>query len=277
MKAITSRYAPSYLFFVLGAFCLTPGLLADVVVDTSLGLTKLQIGTPGFSVQISGVTASAFASVFDGLDGPCSATGSITVSCAGFDSGSGTASATASQGAASAAGSADASALTANASSKVSIPGGLIDTAGTNASSPYGDLSGTFEILSSSPGSKPVTVDFSAALSGNQSLFLDNNGVFATSEVIFNLLVNGNSELFLDSPLSRSTAGTTVHPISATLKNSDSTLLTNTVYSFDAQVDAESFGANAPEPSFFVFTGMGLLALPITRAVSRRKRTQLAQ
>jgi hypothetical protein len=274
MKAITSRRASGYLLFALATLCCAPALLADVVVDTSLSLTTLQISATGYSVEISGVTASAFASVFDALDGPCSATGSVTVSCAGFDSGSGTASATASQGAASASGDADASALTANASSHVNIPGALVDTAGTNASSPYGDLAGTLEILdSSSSGSKPVTINFSAALSGSQSLFMDSSGLSATSEVVFNLLVNGSSELFLDSPLALSAPGTIVHPISTTLKNSDSTLLTNTPYSFDAQVDAESFGANTPEPSFFVITGMGLLALPFARALRRRDRT----
>jgi hypothetical protein len=48
------------------------------------------------------------------------------------------------------------------------------------------------------------------------------------------------------------------------------TLLTNTVYSFDANVDAESLGINAPEPtSVFLLGTAGLLLL-----ASRFRRAQ---
>ena len=259
----------------------SPAVFADVMVSSSLSLAPLQITATGYTVQFSGVTASAFTSVFDGLAGPCVATGAIfTGTCIGYDSESGAASASASQGAASASGDADATALTADASSNVNIPGTLIDAAGTNNAGPYGDLSGTFEILSSSSTPSPVTVNFSAPLTGIQTLFMDSYGVSAYSEVIFNLIVSGTfttgfnvtTELFLDSPLSLSSAGSITNPISTTLSNSDSTLLTNTTYSFDAQVDAESMGANTPEPSFFILTAVGFAALLVT--LRRRHRRQ---
>ena len=267
---------------VVLAFAVTSlptGLLAEVVVDTSLSLTKLQITASSFTVQVSGVTASAFTSVFDNLGGPCAATGTVTITvseCQGFDSETTTASANAAQGFVNASGGATVSPLigTAAASSHINIPDGVADSAGTNDVSPYGDLSGLLEIVdSSNPTPTPISVTFSATLSGNQSLFSDAGGSAGTpstpgSEAIFNFLVNGTSELFYDNPLSIGPSSMQMNPISRALMGNDSTLLTNTFYSFDAQVDAESFAMNTPEPSFFWPAG-ALSLLCLTRRFRR--------
>jgi hypothetical protein len=183
-----------------------------------------------------------------------SAFGQVSDSLGGSDSGfdffePGAASASASTTLANWAGSANATANTASSSSGVNIPGALAASAGTVPGGTYGDLQGTFEIMDTAGGNNPVLVDFSAALSGNQQLTTVGGGLSASSEVIFNLLVGSTTELFLDSPLQIGLSNTLGNPISTTLTNSD-TLLTNTQYFFDAQVDAEASAINAaPEPS----------------------------
>ncbi len=264
-------------------------LHGEVVVSTALDLSSFQISAGGLPVMISGVTASAFASVFDNLGGACTATGAVlTGPCFGYDSETtASASVSASQGFASAAAGADPSGLTANASSFVNIPDGIPDSAGTNAVGPYGDLSGTFEVMDST--THPVTVNFSAALSGGQSLFTDSAGVSAYSETIFNLLVPATSsanpacaagsldELCWDQPYTIGPSQTVTNTINTALTYSDNSLMTNTPYYFDAQVDAESLGVNTPEPSFFVVIALGLIAIPLVRSISRRGRGHAAQ
>jgi hypothetical protein len=62
-----------------------------------------------------------------------------------------------------------------------------------------------------------------------------------------------------------------VNPISLPQSNTDSTLMTNTVYSFDAQVDSESFGINAPEPSYLWPAGAMLLLFGLWRWTNRKR------
>lgn len=229
--------------FIAGFFCLPAIVSASVIVNTSLSLTKLQISSTSGTVQLS-VSASAFGSVFDSLGG----------SDFGFDPGPVTASANAATTLANWAGAADSTALTGSASSAVNIPGAIAASAGTNPGGNYGDLQGTFEVVDTSGGTHPVGVNFWATLSGSQDLTTDASGVLAQSEVIFNLIVGSTNELPLDSPLQIGPSSTLSHPISTTLANSD-TFLTNTSYFFDAQVDAESYGVNVPEPSFAWLAG----------------------
>jgi hypothetical protein len=248
-------------------------LPADVIVDSSLSMNQLQITSSTGTVAFSGVTASALGNVFDGSTNSCLATGAQTGDCFGYDPGWTTASISAAQGNVSTSANADSVVLTEDASSDVNIPG--TDTAGTYPPGSYGDLSGSFEIVdSSNSGQNPVTVNFSALLSGNQDLFMDSNGVAGWSEVSFDFVVTGmftggfqqTSELFLDSQDPLSSTQSITSPIDQTLTASDDTLLTNTMYSFNAQVDADSFGANAaPEPSFFALTGIGLAGLLLFR------------
>jgi hypothetical protein len=153
-------------------------LHAEVVVNTSLSVSNLQISESGLTVMISGVTASAFASVFDNLGGSCLATGMVlTGSCFGFDSETTMpASVSASLGFADAAAGADPTGYTANASSSVNIPDGVPDFVRTNMVSPYGDLSGTFEVVSSNPTPAPITVKFAATLAVSQGVRINAPG-----------------------------------------------------------------------------------------------------
>ena len=249
MRHVWSSFATA-----LGIACL-PGLApASVVVNTSLSLTQLQITPAAGTVQLS-LSASAFSSVFDSLGG----------SDFGFDPGPVTASASAATTLANWAGAADSTALTASSSSGVHIPGALDAAAGTVPGGSYGDLQGTFEIVDTSGGNNPVRVNFSATLSGSQDLTTDAFGLLAQSEVIFNLVVGSTNELPLDSPLQIGRSSTLSHPIGTTLSNSDN-LLTNTPYFFDAQVDAESYGLNAPEPaSLWLAAAAGMLLLAARR------------
>jgi hypothetical protein len=238
------RYTLSFIVLGVGVCCVPPVLSADVVVDNSLNLTSLQVTASSGSVQLA-LTASAFGQVFDSLGG----------FDFGFDPGPVTASTSAATTLASWAGAADSTIDTAGSSSGVSIPGDLVANAGTVPGGTYGDLQGTLEIVDGSGLANPVTVDFLAALNGSQSLTTDADGVLATSEVTFNLVIccapgsnTPTTELFYDSPLQIGPSSFLFDPISTTLTGSD-TLLTNTSYFFDAQVDAESFGMNVPEPS----------------------------
>jgi hypothetical protein len=262
--------------------CFPAVLPADTMADASISLTSLGICagtlTPlgmcvgGLSVQFSGVTATAFASVFDLIAG----------NDQDYDPGPSTASVSVSAGAAKAKTDATASSLTADASSSVLIPFGVTDTAGTDNVGPYGDVSGTFEIMDST--THPVSVTFSDTLTGSQNLTSDSTTLYAYSEAIFNFTVTGQfttgpnsvTELFLDSrntippPVSWSSTIASVGPAT------DSTLMTNTPYSFDAQVDAETAAATyVPEPSFIVLSALGLVALVCARWMRRRRRPEL--
>ena len=240
----------------LGIACLPALATASVVVDTLLGLTQLQITPTSGNIQLS-LSASAFGSVFDSLGG----------SNFGFDPGPVTASAHAVTTLANWTGSADSTILVASSFSSVDIPGVLGASAGTVPGGNYGDLQGLFEVVDSSGSNNPVNVTFSAKLTGSQGLTTDNFGIVARSEVIFDLVLGSTNELFLDSPLQIGRNSTVIHPIGTTLTNSDS-LLTNTPYFFDAQVDAESYGVNVPEPAFAWLAGVACAVL----LAGRRRR-----
>jgi hypothetical protein len=237
------RYGLDLIVFPLVVCCLPLVLSADVMVSDSLNLTELRVSASTGTVQLL-VNASAFGEVFDSLGG----------SDFGFDPGPVTASATAATALANWAGSASAPALTASSSSGVNIPDGLPAEAGTVPGGTYGDLQGTLDIVASGGGNNPVMVNFGAALTGNQTLVTDADGVSATSEVIFNLVVGNTTELFLDSPLGIGPSAFLSNPISSNFTHTD-TLLTNTPYFFDAQVDAESNGVNVPEPASVLLLG----------------------
>lgn len=228
--------------FSLAVCCLPAAIWADVSVTNVLNLTQLQITSSSGTVQLT-VNASAFGAVMDSLGG----------FDFGIDPGPVTASASAATTLATWAGAADSNALTASSSSSVQIPGTLNASASTVNGGTYGDLQGTLEIVGTTDPS--ATVTFLAALSGGQTLVTDAYGIFASSEVIFNFVLNGTTnELSLDTPLQIGPSASLSNPIGTTLTNSD-TLLTNTPYTFDAQVDAESKGINTPEPSLVWLTG----------------------
>jgi hypothetical protein len=261
-------------FFLVSLLMASPALRAGVIVSTSLGLTSLAISPSTGSLKIlSPLTASAFVSVFDSLGGANSDfetidDSSITASAAtALANGSGTASATA---------------LTARASSGVTIPG-LDAEAGTNAAGPYGSLAGTFQITDLNGGVNPVNVDFAAILAGSQSLFTDTRGISANSEVIFQLNlpdIGAVPFLFLDSPLAIGSNQTLSNAINQTLTGT-ATLNTNTPYSVYVEVDAESTGVDSavPEPSSLWLTAAGtiiLFALCSLRLARERRASRVS-
>lgn len=260
------RCATGLLVLSVAVGFITTSARADVVINTSLNLTQFQIlPTFGTLSILPGLSASAYANAEDSLGGfsqqsdPPVPGGPPTV----------LASASALTTLANANASASTVSLTAGASSGVNIVGpSAFDTSASSTG--QGGFQGSFEILSLTPTPAPVSVTFTAALMGYQSLTTDMAGVGLNSEIIFNLILPGmgpagTTVLFLDNPLSVGPGSSLVSPYSNSLTNTIS-LLTNTDYTLIAGVDAESAGLNyAPEPSIpflyeFAFLAVVLFA-----------------
>jgi hypothetical protein len=223
---------------------------ADVIVNTKLGLTELQIvPTTGTLEILSPVTAFTFAQALDSLGGSDAQSNSVQ------DSGT---SANAATTLASASGAASATALTGNVTANVNLPDnfdGFANSAGQSS------LSGMFEINSTT--TNPVSVTFNAFLSVSQFMQTTGAGQSATSETIFTLLLpdlSPNPALGFDNPLAIGPDDVLSYDASPTLTTSMS-LQPNTPYSFYAELDAESNGVSGvPEPSsvWLLFTAFGL-------------------
>ncbi len=262
------RHATGFLVLAT-VFAISPAAHADVVVATSLNLTQLQIlPSAGSLLVLSPFTASANTQAQDDLSG-------VSSDFQQMDDGA--TSASAGTAFASASASASAPALAGGAASGVNITGATAFASSTGQGGLGEDFGGTgeFEIVdSSNPNPTNVSVTFNAFLSGLQSLFTDAQGQFATSEIVFNLLLPdiGSDALFLDNPLSIGTNSSLLSPLD-TMLTTTLTLQTNTEYALIAEVDAESSGLNiTPEPSFF--SGSVVIvcsALLVRRA--RKKRT----
>ena len=92
-------------------------------------------------------------------------------------------------------------------------------------------------------------VQFSAMFPYAQSLMTDIYGVQATSEVILNLTIDGQTVLFFDSPLTIGPSTSLATSGSPTLTNS-MTLTAGQTYDLYLEIDSESSGMNAtPEPA----------------------------
>jgi hypothetical protein len=181
------------------------------------------------------------------------------------------------------------SSLAASASSGVNIPGATNSFAeSTGLGGLGGDFGGTglFEILdSSNPTPSAVSVTFTATLSGDQTLTTDADGAFATSEIVFSLLLpainSGNPIIFLDNPLCignspgntclNSSPGTVNSPYSNVLTDTVQ-LMTNTDYTLIAETDAESSGFNVPEPSSIFLTAWVSFAVLFAGRTLRNQR-----
>ncbi len=238
-------------YLVLSALsCLvtTAAWASSVAVSTSLStsLTISSTGTVGISLPVD---MSTFAEALD--------------TSGGFDaSASNPANAADSTLAnASAAGSASASTLTGSVTANVNLPDDFIGEAYSVGDS---DLSGTFEITGTT-GS--VNVTFSASPSVTQSLDTTGPaGQSAYSNAIFTFVVYGvNSSNPILAYVNEPSIGPGVFqsygspsPLTDTLS-----LSANTIYSFDASLDAESDGVSTPEPSSvsLVLAAVGLLAV----------------
>jgi hypothetical protein len=242
---------------------------ADVMVSTFLDLTQFQVlPSVGVFAALSPFTASANALAQDDLGNDSQFN---QVNDASTTANAATTFAGASGGAA-------AASLTASSSSSVNIPGVLPYFASSAGEGGLGgDFGGTglFEILDpSNPTPSPVSVTFSATLSGSQSLFTDGSGVFATSEIVFNLLLPdlGLVPISLDTPQSIGPSTSLVSPYNHTLTGT-AMMFTNTEYTLVAEVDAESSGLNAvPEPSFLLQTEIGIFAILLARRSWRNQK-----
>jgi hypothetical protein len=239
---------------------------ADVIVQSNLSLFQLQITPSAGTLQIlPPFTASANASAEDSITG---------LSPQQFNQVNDSAtSASASTAFANANGAASAVLLTASASSGVNLPEVTSSASSTGQGGLGLDFGGTGQIEIVSPTNTTVSTEFSAQLSGNQSLTTTGGGQFATSEVIFNFMLPdlgaNASVLFLDSPQSIGPGGMFVAPVSTTLMNSVN-LQTNTPYNFLLEVDAESSGLDvAPEPSSSFLTGCGFFAMLLAGGIWR--------
>lgn len=238
--------------------CLSPApIQASVVVSTTLGLTQLQIIVtgPGSLQILSPFTAGAFAQAQDSLGGFAQQFNTID---------DGAASAAAVTALANATGSASIPAATVGAFSGVNIGAAAsASSTGQGALGPaFGLGQGLFEITS--PANTSVTVTFDATLHVNQFLQTDANGVTASSEATFLLLLPdlpNQPLLFFDNPLTIGPSAVGSFSGNPSLTGSV-TLQTNTQYTLIAEADSESSGLNTvPEPSTRSLLGPALAVL----------------
>ena len=233
---------------MLAMLALGPHASATAIANSSIQLQSLTV-TPASGSIVLSPAAQSFAQAQNSL-------GELV---SNSDSGA-TANSSAVVRWANGSGSADSISRTASTSANVNIPNA------TGAANSVGRAS-LFDTSFSITGTTgPVSVQFSATLPYMQSLMTDIYGVQATSEVIFNLTIDGSAVLFLDSPLvvgpgmSLSTSG------SPTLTNS-MTLTAGQAYDLFLEIDSESSGINAtPEPAT-----LSLLAGGALLAVTRRR------
>jgi len=266
------RHTLGFVVFTLPWMFCSTSARADVMVSTSLDLTAFQVvPTVGTFVIVSPFTASANAQAQDDVSAPDSQFTQVN------DGSTSASAATAFANASASASALTAITLAASAASSVHIPGVPFFGSSTGQGGLGGDFGGTglFEILdSSNPTPSPVDVTFKATLSGTQSLSADGAGVFATSEIIFNLLLPdlGAVPIFLDNPISIGPSSSLDSPYSNTLMGTV-TMLTNTDYTLIAEVDAESSALNSvPEPSFLFHTEVGIFAILLAGRSWRNKK-----
>jgi hypothetical protein len=229
---------------------------ADVVIDSSLSLTQLQIQPSAGSVQfLSPFNASTFTQVFDSSGGADQQFNTVN---------DGATSASASTTLVHATAAASALSMTASTTAGVNIPQITAD-AGTSPGSPYGLLQGFFEIVGATG---PISVQLKASLDVHQSLSTSGGGQLATSEAIFNLLlpdISGDPILSFDNLLQIGQNDSIASSSSPTL--SDFVMLpANTPLSLIFSTDTDVYTVSSvPEPSSFwlllIVLGVGALSM----------------
>jgi|HubBroStandDraft_6_1064221.scaffolds.fasta_scaffold337027_2 hypothetical protein len=252
--------ARRYLFLsVLLCLGTTAAWASSVVVNTSLS-TSVTISSSGTVVISLPVGVSTFAEALDtsgGFDASASNPANAADSTLADASGAGSATGTT---------------LTGSVTANVNLPDNFNGEAYSEGDS---DLSGTFEITGA-PGS--VNVTFSASPSVSQSLDTTGpGGQSAYSYAIFTFTVEGvNSSNPILAYVNEPSIGPGVSQIygSPSPLTDTESLSANTVYYFDASLDAESDGVSiVPEPSSLslVLTAFGLLAV-LGRRLTRKLR-----
>lgn len=158
--------------------------------------------------------------------------------------------------------------VTGNAASNVNCPGCKPPKAASSLG--RGSLFNEFVITG---GLGTVDVDFSANLLGDLFVFTDKCGVFAKTEVIFGLELDGNPILFHHDLLAIGPNSLASLPVSEAL-------FTTVPLEFDVpyflylEVDSESAGAVVPEPATWALMLVGLGCLIVYR---RKRRGILTQ
>jgi len=117
----------------------------------------------------------------------------------------------------------------------------------------------------------PVSVSFSATLTGSQSLDTTGGGRNASSDLSFGAKVNGNSVLAFENLLQIGPNTSASYSINQTLTGS-LTLDGDTPYNLNERLVYQGLG-NVPEPSFFIFLGTGLGGIFLARSIRGRSST----
>jgi len=235
-RRFASIYVLSLLFVLAASVLFVPPLQADAFASANISITNVTI-TPsaGTVVFTAPWTAEAFAQAQNsfGEDDPeyKSSLGSQVQVNAAVTFASGQALA-------------DPVNLVLKTSSLVYIPDPV--TAAANSVGRADIFNSTFMITG---GTGQVNVNFSAMLKSMQSLLTTGGGIFASSEVIYSLLVNGN---LVSSFASFNAIGPNdswnPKPISE-LETGMMTLNYDEDYTIYLEADAETEGINVPEPS----------------------------
>ena len=145
-----------------------------------------------------------------------------------------------------------------NASSNVNIPG---------CDQIYADAlgrGGAFNLFMITGGTGTVDVEFSVDLSGNMSVFTDDCGLFADTEVIFGMELDGSAILSFQDYLHIGPSDSDARPISETLSTTLS-LEFDSYYFLYMETDSESEAATVPAPSTGILLFSGLCALGFIR------------
>jgi hypothetical protein len=223
---------------------LVPPLHATAIATGSIQVTKFAI-TPASGTVAFGTlwTAQSFAQAQNSL---CACDSQFNSSLGG------TAQADAMVMFAQAQALTDASTLTLTASDAVNITRGVMaaNTVGQNNL-----FNTTFSITG---GTGPVDVTFSALVKTAQSLFTDASGVFAMDDTSFQLTIDGQTLLFMDTSNQIGPSSSVSASFSDTLSDTI-TLDFDQTYSLDAYAQDDPSGYTLPEPasgSLFLMGGV---------------------
>lgn len=237
------------VMLVIATLTAAPPAGATATANSSLQLESLTI-TPASGSVVFSPTAQSFAQAQNSL-------GELVTN---FDTGV-TASSSATVTWVNASGSADSISQTGSALANVNIPGSFVGAASSVGRGVLYDFS--FSITGTTG---IVSVQFGAMLNSAQSLMTDALGLQATSEVIFDLTIDGQTLLFTDSPftIGPSQSFTAGGPVNL---NSTMDLTAGQTYNLYLELDAESSAINTPEPAT-----LSLLAGALVPLLYRRLR-----